>query len=110
MMDREWSAILARYGQKVIIRRSREGEGLERRAFLQPVLEKGAEQSVPSPLGRRREDRFLYLGPADIPLTEGLSPVAWQGQEYEVQSAHPVGAGKAHHWWAVLRPRDKEGA
>lgn len=109
-MDREWKAILSRYGQTVTIRPDGTQEGLERRAFLQPVLDRGTAQSVPTPLGRRREDRFLYLGPGDIPLTAGLSLVDWQGRDYEVQSAHPVGAGQTNHWWAVLRPRDKEDA
>jgi len=56
MMDREWSAILRRYGQPVTVY---EGEqaGVSLRAFLQPVLERGKEQEVPTPLGLRREDR-----------------------------------------------------
>lgn len=103
MMDREWRAILAKYGQSVSVF---DGEKSVRvRAFLQPVLEKGREQEVPSPLGLRREDRFLYLGPVDAPLTAGVSRVEGQGQAYEVQSAHLVGES---HWWALLRPRDKE--
>lgn len=108
MMGREWKAILARYGQSVTVYPDPAGEGTALRAFLQPVLERGEGQLTPSPLGLRREDRFLYLGPADIPLTAGVSRVSWEGQDYEVQSAHPVGAKTASHWWAVLRPRDKE--
>jgi len=109
MMDREWSAILRRYGQPVTVY---EGEqaGVSLRAFLQPVLERGKEQEVPTPLGLRREDRYLYLGPRDVTLTAGTSRVEWKGQRFEVQSARPVGGGQAHHWWAVLRPCDKEGA
>jgi len=103
MMDREWRAILAKYGQSVSVF---DGEkSVHVRAFFQPVLEKSREQEVPSPLGLRREDRFLYLGPADMALTVGISRVEVQGQVYEVQSAHLVGES---HWWAVLRPRDKE--
>lgn len=106
MMDREWSAILNRYGQKVTISGG-EGEETAVRAFLQPVLDKSREQELPTPLGLRREDRWLYLGPPETALTAGTSAVRWQGQAYEVQSAHLVGGS---HWWAVLRPRDKEGA
>ena len=106
MMDREWSAILSRYGQTVTVYAGEETRTL--RAFLQPVLDKGEGQQRPSPLGLRREDRFLYLGPADAPLQAGVSRVDWQGQCYEVQSAHPVGAPSPHHWWAVLRPREEE--
>ena len=67
-------------------------------------------KAVPTALGLRREDRFLYLGPAELALTAGESRVYWNGQDYEVQSAHPVGGTKTHHWWAVLRPVDREGA
>ena len=109
MMDREWRGILAKYGQDVTVCQNREEAGVVLRAFLQPVLEKKTPQTLPTPLGRRREDRFLYLGPPDTPLTAGLSLVRWMGQDYEVQSAHPVGTRSVSHWWAVLRPRDKEG-
>lgn len=105
MMDREWRAILARYGQETVVYDGEKTPGVRVRAFLQPVLEKSREQEVSSPLGLRREDRFLYLGPVDAPLTAGVSRVEGRGQAYEVQSAHMVGES---HWWAVLRPRDKE--
>lgn len=107
-MEREWKAILNRYGQELTV--ENEGGRTSVRAFLQPVLERGQEQSVPTPLGLRREDRFLYLGPAELELTAGMSRVYWNEQDYEVQSAHPVGGTKPHHWWAVLRPVDREGA
>jgi len=106
MMDREWSAILSRYGQDVMLADG-EGEETAVRAFLQPVLDKSREQELPTPLGLRREDRWLYLGPPETALTAGTTDVRWQGQSYEVQSAHLVGGS---HWWAVLRPRDKEAA
>ena len=105
MMDREWTAILARYGQNVVLHR--DGGKVQLRAFLQPVLDKSREQELPTPLGLRREDRWLYLGPPETALTAGTTDVRWQGQSYEVQSAHLVGGS---HWWAVLRPRDKEAA
>ena len=109
MMDREWAAILARYGQDVTLHSGEETQGVALRAFLQPVLDKGREQEVPSPLGLRREDRFLYLGPPGTSLTAGVSRVVWAGRAYEVQSAQPVGGQSVHHWWAVLRPGEKEG-
>lgn len=104
MMDREWRSILARYGQNVTLRR----EGMEDqalRAFLQPVLDREREQRLPSPLGQRPEDRYLYLGPSGIPLEAGRSQVEWKGRAFEVQSAHLVGDS---HWWALLRPGDRE--
>lgn len=103
MMDWEWRAILGRYGQEVALC-SQGAEQITVRAFIQPVLEKKEEQVVPGPLGRRREERFLYLGPADMPLTAGVSRVERGGQTYEVQTAHLVGES---HWWAVLRPCER---
>ena len=102
MMDREWTAILARYGQNVVLHR--DGGKVQLRAFLQPVLDQRGEQAVPTALGLRREDRFLYLGPRDVPLDPSMW-VEWDGRGYDVQSAHSVGDS---HWWALLRPRDKE--
>lgn len=107
MMEREWQAVLDRYGQKVTVYGRLEGPGVSTRAFLQSVRDKGEDQSVPTPLGLRREDRFLYLGPPDVPLCDG-GRVEWQGRRYVVQSAHPVGAGRTNHWWGLLRPGDRE--
>ena len=107
-MEREWQAILSRYGQPVTVYLPRQEEGAQTRAIVQPVLTVGEDQRVPSPLGLRREDRFLYLGPAQVPLEEG-GWVVWRGERYTVQAAHPLGSGtEDHHWWAMLRPREKE--
>ena len=100
MMDREWQAILDRYGQSVELFAPEDQTGTSVRAFLQPMRERGEEQLTPSPLGLRREDR--------LPLAPRSTRVVWQEKAYEVQSAHPVGAGEVCHWWAVLRPLDKE--
>ena len=109
MMDKEWRGILSRYGQDVQVFSPEEEHGNRVRAFLQPLLEREKEQTVPSPLGLRREDRLLYLGPPDVPLASRESRVIWLGRRYEVQNAHPIaGAGTVHHWWAVLRPVDQE--
>lgn len=107
MTDRAWNTILSRYGQAVTLLPAGGGEERVLRAFLQPVRSKSEDQQVPSPLGLRREDRFLYLGPADVPLKDG-DEVDWQGGRYAVQSAHPVGPGPGGHFWALLRPVDEE--
>lgn len=101
-MEREWEALLVRYGQQVVLHQGEQSAA--GRAFLQPIREAGREQQVPGPLGLRREDRFLYLGaPADW--------VEWNGAAYTVQSAHPVYLGRtALYTWAVLRPREEETA
>lgn len=108
-MDRAWRALLDRYGRQVAVTRREDGQTRQTAAFLQPLLEERTGQLAPSPLGLRREDRFLYLGPPDVRLTPG-DRVDWGGQAFWVQSAHPVYiGGQPSHQWAVLRPRDKEG-
>ena len=57
MMEREWAALLARYGQSVALHRGE--ETVRTQAFLQAVTERDRAQEAPSPLGLRREDRFL---------------------------------------------------
>ena len=96
MMEREWAALLARYGQSVALHRGE--ETVRTQAFLQAVTERDRAQEAPSPLGLRREE----------PLTPGCW-VEWNGTGYEVQTAHPIQAGgRTSHVWAVLRPRDRE--
>lgn len=107
-MEQAWKTILTRYGQNVTVYPGGEENGVTRKVFLQPVLEQGKEQTVPSPLGMKRQDRFLYLGPANTPLTPRVSRVDWAGQSFEVQAAQPVGGKRTHHWWAVLRLKDRE--
>ena len=102
-MDRMWRDILARFGQDVILRGT---ETVACKAMVQPFLDRGADQSVPSPLGLRRQDRFRYLGPAGHPLNLD-TVVEWKGTEYRVGSAHLVGEGVCPHWRAVLYPRDE---
>ncbi len=106
MSARAWAALLERYGQAVVLRR---GEmEISCRAFLQPIRDTGGEQQLPSPLGLRREDRFLYLGGSGQPLELG-DQVAWGGGDYEVVSTHPICLGtQVWYIWAVLCPMDKE--
>lgn len=108
-MGREWAAILARYGQTVTVYQGEGGSGIDTRAFLQPILEKDHD-FVPSPLGLRNEERFLYLGAPEVELSvEKRSVVDWGGKQFEVYSAREVYVGKElSHYWAVLRPRDRE--
>lgn len=107
MMDREWKGILARFGQKITLCKG--GERTSLRAFVQPVLDRGKDQERPTPLGLRRQERVLYLGPAENSLDLDAL-VEWKGREYRVQSAHLMGEGVCPHWWAMLYPRDEVGA
>lgn len=107
-MEQSVNSLMRRYGQRVEVLRA--GESTPARAFLQPITDKGEQQYLPTPLGLRREDRFLYLGQAQVELKAGDSRVRWRGGIYQVQSAHPIYVGRElSHWWAVLIPADKEG-
>lgn len=103
MMEREWKGILARYGCPVTV--CTEGQKVETKAFMQPVLDK-QEQLVPSALGLRTEERVLWLGPAEVSLFPGSSEVEWNGAHYAVRSTRPVGDG--HHVWAILQRLEDE--
>ena len=86
MIEREWAAILARFGQEVTLTETG-AEAVSVRAFLQPILEK-QPQLEPSPLGARREERWLYLGPPEQALTAGETAVLWGGRGFTVETAH----------------------
>lgn len=107
-MKGQFSRILARYGRPATVHR---GTAVQvGPAMVQPLLDK-TEQWSPSPLGRRRNDRFLYLGEPGLAL-DGLGEdgyVEWDGAAYDVEAAHPVAAGgETLYWWAVLTAREAE--
>ena len=47
MMDTAWAALLAKYGQRVVLHQG--DTAVDARAFLQPIREKGQAQSYPPP-------------------------------------------------------------
>ena len=100
MMEREWEQILRRYG--VMVEICTAGARRQVKAFMQNVLDQD-RQLVPSPLGLRREERVLYLGPVQAELQPRESVVRWGGADYEVCSTRNVGS---HHIWAVLQRRE----
>ena len=101
MMDREWKAILRRYGQDVrVVTGASEQRG---KAFLQNILE-NEDQLVPTPMGLRREEQVLLLGGPELELRARESVVFWQERAYEVISSREVGDG--HHRWAILRVKE----
>lgn len=107
-MEQEFARILARYGQDVMVYTEAVPTGTSLRAFFQPMRDKGTVQTAPSPLGEVKQDRFLYLGPAETALDD-TACVEVQGEVYRVESAHPVCVGETlSHWWAVLSHRAKE--
>ena len=110
-MDQTVNSLMRRYGQQVEVLEA--GVVTPARAFLQPITsqKEDGHQLLPTPLGLRREDQFLYLGQPQVELNAGESQVRWLGGIYDVQTAHPIYVGRGlSHWWAVLVPADKEGA
>lgn len=106
-MEREFDRILLRYGRDMTVY-DRAAQNTQVRAFFQPVRDRGTEQSVPSPLGQVKQDRFLYLGPAERPLDEECR-VEVEHEVYRVETAQPIYVGgSVSHWWAVLTHRAKE--
>lgn len=102
--------LLERYGQTVDLHPGGQKGTLTVKAFLQPVLEKNRTQYLTTAVGARRQDRFLYLGTPEIPLSSGDgSWVDWDGRRYEIESAQAIYVGESiSHWWAVLRPGEEE--
>lgn len=108
MMEREFTRIAARYGQDVRVYTCGVPEGKALRAFVQPMRDRGTEQSVPSPLGQVKQDRFLYLGPPEPALDED-SRLEVGGERWRVRAAQPIYVGGVlTHWWAVLTRRAQE--
>lgn len=98
-MKREWNAILHRYGRQVSVCNPGAEESSVK-VFLQPILDRDP-QLVPSPLGLRREERMLYLGPGDVALVPGETVIRDAEARYEVRSTRNVEG--SHHVWAILQ-------
>ncbi len=110
MMDGAFDRVVAQWGQAVTVH---DPDGTEKtgKAFIQPVLDRREDwkQEVPTPLGLRRRDRFLYLGEPTLSMVDMEGGwVTWMGQAYTVQAAQPIyTGGTLSHWWGVLTPRDE---
>lgn len=105
---RSFEKILVRYGAPVTIFPDGTGEGITAMALIQPIRDKD-RQNVPSPLGWRKDERWLYLGEPDIPLEVGEGGFVRAGaREFEVYSARRVDLGRETcHWWGILVPREE---
>ena len=103
-----FEAVLARYGKPVSVHR--DGKEQIGMAMVQPLFEK-EEQRLPSPLGRRRTDRFLCLASPGLEL-DGLGEedfLVWDGTRYDVVTAQKVELGsRVLYQWAVVRVREEE--
>lgn len=105
---RSFEKILTRYGAPVTIFPDGTGEGITTMALIQPIRDK-ERQNVPSPLGWRKDERWLYLGEPDVPLEVGEGGFVRAGaREFEVWSARRVDLGRETcHWWGILVPREE---
>ncbi len=106
----EFERLAAAWGRTVELHPAGAEAGVTVKAFLQPVRERSGRQFRPTPAGVVREDRFLYLGPAGVPLSGGDgSWLSCGGTRYKVLAGHGVFAGAVcSHWRAVLRPGEGE--
>lgn len=106
---RSFEKILARYGSPVTIHSDGTEPGVAAMALIQPARDR-ERQSVASPLGWRRKERWLYLGEPDVPLEVGADGfVRAGGREFEVYSARRVDLGRETcHWWGILIPREEK--
>lgn len=105
---RSFEKILARYGSPVTIFSNGAGEGVHAMALIQPIRDR-ERQDLPSPLGWRKKERWLYLGEPDVPLEVEEGGFVRAGElEFEVYSARRVDLGRETcHWWGILVPREE---
>ena len=79
-------------------------------AIVQPLPDK-SPRWIPTPLGRMRGDRFLWIGEPALAVDElgETGYVLWEGRAYEVTTAQRVElGGKLLCRWAVLTAREEE--
>lgn len=112
MMGTEFEGLVNRYGQTMVVQYGIDGESIETKGFLEPVLDRREEweQRLPTAVGIVRQDRFIYLGHPDVPMdTVEDIYVQCRGKQYYVQTAQEIFVGDVRsHWWAILRVRDWE--
>lgn len=96
MAYRLWESVLARYGQKVLLRAGAEERQV--RAFFQAVTEK-APGERPTPLGLAPVGKWIYLGPAGESL-ENVEELRWGGRRFRIlrRRAIPVGEETLYQW------------
>lgn len=104
-MDEEiWKGLLERYGQRVSL--ATEDGRVPVKAFFQPLRER-EEGSAPSPVGVRPVGKYLYLGPADVPVEEG-EELRWDERGFVFRRVRkkPVGERTAY-WWGLCEEIDR---
>lgn len=102
-----FEAVLRKHGKPAAVCRG--GETRVGPAMVQPLLEKN-EKWTPTPLGRKRQDRFLCLAAPELDMDglRGDDWVEWDGRRYDVTTAQSVElGGRRLYWWAVLTVREE---
>ena len=103
MMTAKISTELERHGRVVTLYTPKHPEGVAVKAVVQPERSRGTARAVPSPLGWKKQGRFIYLGPAKVSLEGGSVRMEADGVRYDMHNARPVYAGgEITHWWAVF--------
>lgn len=88
----------------VTLRRGRNGETVQTRAFLQRICGRQAKAPLAAKnIGAVDTRCWVYLGPAEYTLQPG-DAVLFHGKEYEVQDSERIDlGGEPTHVWALLR-------
>lgn len=99
----DWEQILARFGQKVLLRR--EDEEKEVRAFFQPVREKQPGME-PTPLGVALKGKYEYLGLAEETLQD-VRELEWKGKQFRLLREREMTVGeKTGYRWGLFEEWD----
>lgn len=101
--------ILSRYGQDAVLFSTEHPDGKPVKAMIQRLRERGTAQTVPTPAGWERRDRWLYLGPAEVRVDCGDCVIKCGAGKYRAMAAELIYVGeRPSHWWAVLEHRAGE--
>jgi len=99
-----------KYGQPVTWHRDENAAGETCFAFLQPIVYKNRQylSRRPTPVGRTEPGRYMYYGPADLPLEGEDGWLTLGEQEYAVcQWEQVMDGAEVSHIQAVLRKREE---
>ena len=109
MMRKDIERALEQFGRSVTLYTAQYPEGVAVNACFQPVRERGTAKAAPTPLGWVVQDKFTYIGPAQVRLDGGNCRLEADGVRYRMRTAQPVYVGgRLTHWWAVFDRREQE--
>ena len=105
-MKELFSALLRDWAQPVTV--LRDGEQSRTRAFVQPVRAASRHEKKGHPLGLNLPGEAVYIGPAEIPVTDAA--VLCAGVRWRVRQAEEilVGSEGLYTWAALTREGEEE--